>query len=121
MDPVESETLQAGISLLEHPKFAWKCGMKTACGTRMRAGWTIKTWIKSFDKDDSPIPDLNDPSTKGCLLDAVRTISKDESAYVAKFDEGWSVVVWPEPNRPTYHATEGLALANFIIESPRFI
>ena len=38
--------IDAAIELADHPKFEWKGGMKTACGTRLKDGWMIKKWIQ---------------------------------------------------------------------------
>lgn len=120
MDPLRRKTLNVAIDLVDHPKFKWKCGMKTGCGKRIKSGWTMDKWLKSFEKDEAPIPDLDDPATQGCLLFLVRELSRDDSAYAAKFDEGWCVVVWPEPSEIKYYESEGLALADYIIQQSRF-
>ena len=121
MTPLKLKTVETAITLVDHPKFRWACGMKTGCGKRIQTGWTMDKWLKSFDPEEAPVPDLDDPATVGCLVALVRKLSKDETAYVSKFDEGWSVVIWPEPNVVTYHETEGLALANYIIGCSRYI
>ena len=113
--------VELGIALVEHPKFQWYCGMKTACGVRIKEGWHTNKWLPSFDKDDLPVPDIEGPATKGCLLDLIRKIGPDKTAYVCEFDEGWAVQTWPEPNCIQYYHSEGAALAEYIIQSSRFI
>ena len=115
MNPLESKTIETAVDLADHPKFKWVGGMMTACGTRLSEGWQLDTWIQAFGAGEGPVPDLDDPATKGCLLDRIRTLSKDESAYVTKFDDGWGVVVWPEIEDTNYYETEGLALANCVV------
>ena len=121
MAKMTRDEVEVAINLADHPKFKWACGMKTACGTRIKAGWVMDKWLKAFDPEEAPVPDLNDPATRGCLLEIVRKLGKDDTAYVSSFEEGWSVVVWPEPNVIVYKATEGLALADFIISQSRYI
>ena len=76
--------IEAAIELIKHPRFKWAGGMRTACGIRIKEGWQIQTWLKAFHIDDMPVPDLADPATKGCLLDLVRKLSKDDDAYVVR-------------------------------------
>ena len=109
------EEIESAIKLLSCSSFKWKSGMATACGTRLKKGWQIDKWLPSFSLEDSPVPDLSDPATKGCLLEIVRTVSGDLAAYCCKFEEGWCVNVWPEPNYIEYYDSEGLALANYIL------
>ena len=102
------------IRLADCKRFKWMCGMKTACGVRLKKGWQLDTWIKK-QTEFPPVPDIQDPATKGCLLHLVREISEDSSAYVAHFEEGWAVTTWPERRKITYHPTEAEALSLFII------
>lgn len=114
MDEIITD-VDMGISLVEAKTFKWMCGMKTACGVRIKAGWQIDTWLKSFGKDEGPVPDINDPATKGCLLQLVRDISDDKDCYVCAFAEGWAIQEWPEPAKYYYAETEGRALGEYIL------
>ena len=107
------DDIDVGQNLLKSKNFKWLCGMKTSCGVRLKAGWQLDKWIHQFNYDDSPVPDINDPATKGCLLSIVRSLSKDKECYVCRFDEGWSVVEWPE-SKQSYHRSEGVALSAYI-------
>ena len=109
------DEIEAAVKLLECKRFRWICGMRTACGVRVKKGWQIDTWLPSFHVDDSPVADLSDPATKGCLLMLVREVSEDKSAYCCRFEEGWCVYTWPEPGYVSYFPTEGLALADYIL------
>lgn len=111
-----TEDIVLAFDLIQASGFKWMCGMKTACGVRLKDGWQLKKWIKSFHIDDSPVPDINDPATRGCLLELARKASRDQECYVCIFDEGWAVVEWPESaNSQSYHRSEGAALAEYII------
>ena len=114
------EKLDYGVKLEAHPNFKWESGMKTMCGVRLKEGWLLNTWVKR-DPEFAPIPDIEDAATKGCLLSIVRRITKDDEAHVAKFEQGWCICVWPEPNVVNYHSTEGIALASYISESARYL
>ena len=118
---METKYIDVSINLMKHPKFKWQGGMLTACGTRIKGNWMIKQWLMKQYIDDRPVPDLDDPATRGCLLAQVRVLCKDPDAYVCHFEEGWQVVMWPEPNVPVYSETEGLALANYILDTSRYI
>ena len=107
--------------LLAHPRFRWAPGMITDCGVRLQSRAQIKRWLKPIHVDDMPLPDLNDPATKGVLLSYVRKAAKDPEAYACKFDEGWCVQTWPEQNPMPYYKTEGMALASYIVQSSTYI
>lgn len=113
--------VEMGISLVEHPKFKWYCGMRTACGVRIKEGWHTNKWLPGFDPEEMPVPDIDDPATKGCLLDLVRQICSDKTAYACEFEEGWAIQTWPEPNHVLYYHSEGAALAGYVIQSSRFL
>ena len=104
------------IQLADCKQFKWLGGMKTVCGVRLREGWQLNTWVKE-QTEFPPVPDIKDPATLGCLLYIVRQICKDDSAYAAEFEDGWCITTWPEQERPKHYATEGEALAMFIINS----
>lgn len=113
--------IQLIVEMLAHPRFKWMCGMKTDCGVRIKSGWQIKKWLKGFHVDDSPLPDISDPATKGCLLAIVRKASKDKEAYVCRFEEGWTVQEWPERQEQEYSSSEGMAMVKYIVRSPKYI
>ena len=104
------------IQLADCDSFKWLGGMKTVCGVRLREGWQLDTWVKA-QTEFPPVPDIKDPATRGCLLQIIRDISRDESAYAAEFEEGWCITTWPEQRNPQHYATEGEALAMFIINN----
>lgn len=115
-----AHAVEVAIELVKQRKFKWMGGMKTACGVRIKEGWQIDKWLASFGLDDSPVPDINDPGTKGCLLYLVRSISEDSEAYACRYQEGWAIHEWPEPSHTKYYPTEGGALSQYIIEKGRY-
>lgn len=116
MDEVLTD-VDVGIGLTAAKQFTWMCGMKTACGVRIKSGWQLTKWLPSFGKDEGPVPDINDPATKGCLLHLVREMSDDKDCYACFFEEGWAIQEWPEPAKIYYSKTEGRALGSYIVRN----
>ena len=115
-----ARAIEIAIQLINQRQFKWLGGMKTACGVRIKEGWQVDKWLPSFTIDDSPVPDIEDPGTKGCLLYLVRSISEDKDAYACRFEEGWAIQEWPEPKYVNYYLTEGEALSQYIIDKGKY-
>lgn len=112
----EYDIIELSVDLVKCANFRWMGGMRTLCGVRLKEGWQIDTWIQKFSKDESPVPDLSDPATLGCLLSMVRELARDDGAYALKTEHGW--LVKEHRNRAaTYCVTEGVALTTYILQA----
>lgn len=109
------ENVDIEIALADCRNFTWMCGMKTLCGVRITQ-WHLNKWLAT-QSEFPPVPDINDPATKGCLLQMIRDITNDTSAYVTQFDEGWAIHSWPEHPSPAHYPTEAEAIAWFIVSN----
>lgn len=111
---MEDEQEELVLCLSESMYFRWVCGMKTMCGTRLKKGWLIDKWVHK-DPDFSPLPDLEDPATVGCLYYIMRDLYQDPSAYVHKNENGWKVHLTLESISEQRYDTEAEAIGWAIV------
>jgi len=60
-------------------RWRWMPGMLLLTGNRINSVNTLAGWF------DNELPDLNDPATRGCVLELVREALRKPSIYLAPF------------------------------------
>ena len=100
------------VALADSPSFRWMGGMRTFCGVRIKKGWLLDTWVNG---DIQPVPDIEDPATKGCLLLLAREIEGKQSIFCICSGGKWGVYS-PKGVLGSTYETEGTALAMFILQ-----
>ena len=106
------EDFDIHIALADSKSFKWMAGMRTFCGVRIKEGWLLRTWVNS---GVDPVPDIDDPATKGCLLQLAREVLGIRSTFCICRDGKWSVHT-PKKQVSKEYDTEGTALAMFILQ-----
>lgn len=99
------------------PAWVWVPGMR-ADGIRVLA--VRKDGLPFHTTTRNPIPDLQDPGTRGCLLDLVRVAWEEERLGLA-WDEGWYITTPYGPLLGAVRfASEEEALVAALSEAPAF-
>lgn len=74
---------------VECERWSWRPGMLIAGGPRIDLSTTL---------NGDELPDLDDPATRGCLLDLVREAA-DSEVWIEPFQRDWVVIanreIWP--------------------------